>query len=154
MCMTYCMCVCFLNSLPFGSGRTQWPLSSTIWLVPKSSSSIRSPDSSETCSALSTSATKHLMQLQSKHQPADKFNNYDKTAGSNDCLLLQGLQTLDLWPTMQRDDNSQARFTVLFVWTAENRFELHMSNIHCVVRIRQGSSERRGFKEKKSVKMA
>lgn len=52
--------------------------------------------------------------------------------------MSQMLQTLEF------DEDSQTRFTVLFGWTAQNRFKTHMCNTDCIIWIRQSSRELRG----------
>lgn len=45
--------------------------------------------------------------------------------------------------TSEFDEDSQAKFTVLFGWTAQNHFKLHVCNTDCIIWIRQSSRELR-----------
>lgn len=45
--------------------------------------------------------------------------------------------------TLEFNEDLQARFTVLFGWTTQNLFKVHMCNTDCVIWIRQSTGELR-----------
>lgn len=50
----------------------------------------------------------------------------------------------EMFQTLEFDEDSQAKFTVLFGWTAQNGFKMHVCNPDCIIWIRQSSRELRG----------
>lgn len=71
---------------------------------------------------------------------------------TRDVVNLQHLLTGDathkamsqMLQTTEFDEDLQAELTVLFGWTAQNRFKMHMCDIDCIIWTRQSSRELRG----------
>lgn len=64
--------------------------------------------------------------------------------------LRRPITPADLWQTVSCDDDSKARFAVSCGRTAQDRFKLHTSNIHRVIRIGQGGTVQRGCGERRA----
>lgn len=151
---------------PLGLVRPLWPLPSAIWFMLSSSSSLWSPDSTETCWASSTSATTHTHSVNATERRVlnlqqlltDKAKQLLECRKSTKTLIVMVTGHHMSWhqygrnirQTLDCDDYLQAGFTVLSGWAAQNRFELQMCNVHSVVRIKQRSSVQRDCGEKRA----